>query len=106
MVTVRYSNQWGRIIYARSNQPRTSETYRRQDDVFGCELQFLLSGVLPVLQNLNYKLQRNYLCVAQPKKNIKSDQKFLALGGLHEDKLGDILQAMVPTNVETVHQIS
>ena len=29
---------------ARSNQPRTSETYRRQDDVSGYELQFLLSS--------------------------------------------------------------
>ena len=43
---------------ARSNQPRTSETYRRQDDVFGYELQFLLSGVLPVVRNLKYNLQR------------------------------------------------
>ena len=33
-------------------------TYRRQDDVFGYELQFLLSGVLPVFQNLNYKPKR------------------------------------------------
>ena len=40
-------------------------------------------------------------------KAMKSDTKsFLALGGLHEDKLGDILQAMAPTNVETVHQAS
>ena len=29
-------------ILARSNQPKTSETYRRQDDVFKNELQFLL----------------------------------------------------------------
>ena len=42
---------------ARCNQPQTSETYRRQDDVFGHELQFLLSGVLSVFQNRNYKLQ-------------------------------------------------
>ena len=28
-------------ILARSNQPRTSETYRRQDDVFGYELQLV-----------------------------------------------------------------
>ena len=42
---------------------------------------------------------------------IKNDTKrFLALnytvGGLHEDKLYDILQAMAPTNVKTVHQTS
>ena len=43
---------------ARSNQPRTSETYRRQDYAFGYDLQFLLSGVLPIFQNLNYKLRR------------------------------------------------
>ena len=41
-------------ILATSSQPRTSETFRRQDDVFGYEVQFLLSGVLPVFQNLNY----------------------------------------------------
>ena len=47
-------------ILARFNPPRTtSETYRRQDDVFGYELQFLLSGMLSsVFQNLDYKLQR------------------------------------------------
>ena len=41
---------------ARSNQPRTSETYRHQDDVFGYELRFLLSinRALPVLlQNMS-----------------------------------------------------
>ena len=44
---------------ARSNQPRTSETCRCQDDVFGYELpvstEFLLSGVLqiPIFQNLS-----------------------------------------------------
>ena len=31
---------------------------------------------------------------------------FLALGGLYEDKLCDTLQAMAPTNVKTVHETS
>ena len=40
-------------------------------------------------------------------KVIESDTKrFLALGGLHEDKLCDILQATTPTNVQTVQQMS
>ena len=39
-------------------------------------------------------------------KVIKSDISFLALGGLHEDKLYDTLQAMAPTNVKTAHQTS
>ena len=41
-------------------------------------------------------------------KVIKSDTKcFLALGGLHEDKVCDIVQVMAPTNnVEMVHQTS
>ena len=43
---------------AKSNQPRTSGTYRRQHEICGYELQFLLFGVLSVFQNLNYKLQR------------------------------------------------
>ena len=38
---------------------------------------------------------------------IKSDKRrFLALRGLHEDKLRDILQEMAPTDIETVYQIS
>ena len=45
-------------IHARSNQPRTLEAYRRQDDVFGYELQYLLSGVVPSFESLSYKLQR------------------------------------------------
>ena len=54
---------YGKIL-AKPNQPRTSETYRRQDDVFRYELQFLLSGVLPAFHNLNYKLQRKIVwCV-------------------------------------------
>ena len=39
--------------FARSDQPRTSKTYRRQDDIFGYELRFLLSGVLPVRNIIN-----------------------------------------------------
>ena len=57
---------------ARSNQPRILETYRCQDDVLGHEVQFLLSEVLPVYQNLNYKLQRrlsDVLPIQQTKKN-------------------------------------
>ena len=38
---------------------------------------------------------------------IKNDAtSFLALAELHEDKLCDILQAMAPINVKTVHQTS
>ena len=45
------------------------------------------------------------MCCLYKKKAIKSDTKrFLALGGLHNDKLCDILQAVAPTNVKTVHQ--
>ena len=43
---------------ARSNQQITSKPYRRQDGVFGYELQLLLSGALPVFQNLNYKTDK------------------------------------------------
>ena len=98
-------------ILARSNQPRTSETYWRQGDVFGYELQFLMSinRVLPVFQNLNYKLQRKLSDVVYCPSNqvIKSDKiSFLALGGLHGDKLCDTLQGMAPTNVKTADQTS
>ena len=96
-------------ILARSNQPRTSETDRRQDDVFGYELQLLVSAVLPVPQNLNYKLQRRLSDMCCPSnKVIKSNTRsFPALGGEHEGKLcDDTLQGMTPTNVKTVHQTS
>ena len=40
-------------------------------------------------------------------KVITSDSKcFLAIGGLHEDKLFGPLQVMAPTNVKTVRQTS
>ena len=40
-----------RIARLDSNQPRKRETYRRKDDVFVYELQFLESEGLPVLQS-------------------------------------------------------
>ena len=43
-------------ILARSNHPDTSETYRRQDDVFGYELKCLLSGVRPVFQTTSQEV--------------------------------------------------
>ena len=56
------------------------------------------------------KSRQNPACQVQPTENIgnlSADTKsFLALGGLHKDKLCDILQATAPTNVETVHQNS
>ena len=40
-------------------------------------------------------------------KVVKSDTTgFLPIGGLHEGKLCDTLQAMAPTNVDRVHQTS
>ena len=42
----------------RSNHPKTSGAYPREDDVLGYEQQFLLSGGLPVSPNLSYKLER------------------------------------------------
>ena len=53
----------------RSNPPSTSETYRRQDDVFGYKLQFLLYQVLAVFHNLNC------LACCPSTKIIKSDPK-------------------------------
>ena len=60
MLTARHSNEQGpkwMQNLSRINEPETIVNYRRQDDVFGYDLQFLLSGVLPVLQNLSYKAQ-------------------------------------------------
>ena len=41
--------------------------------LFGCEVQFLLSGVRPVFQNLSYKLQKRLSGVLP---NLQSHQKF------------------------------
>ena len=47
------------------------------------------------------------MCCCPSNKVIKSYKRsFLALGGLHDDKLCDTLQAMAPTNVKTVYQTS
>ena len=63
--------------------------------------------MLPIFQNLNYKLQRRLSDVLPIQHSHQSDSKrFLAIGGLHGDKLCDILQAMTPTSVETVRQTS
>ena len=42
--------------------------------LFGCEVQFLLSGVLPVYQNLNYKLQKR---LSDALSNQQSHQNFV-----------------------------
>ena len=52
-------------ILARSNHPRTSGTYPRQDDVFGVRTaaSTVWSGVLPIFQNLSYKLSYREDCL-------------------------------------------
>ena len=106
MVTTRYSAQQKSKLATkplpRSNQPRTSATYRHQDDVFVYELQFLLSinGVLP-------SYRQDCLMCCPFNKVIKSHtRRCLALGGLLEDKSCDTLQAIAPINVKTVLQTS
>ena len=74
---------------ARSSHSRISGIFRHQDDVFGYELQLLLSEVYPVFQNLNYKLQRSLSERAVhvlPKSSKMIPNVFLAIEGLHEDK--------------------
>ena len=61
---------------ARFNQPRTSETYRRQDDVSGYELQFQLSGMLPGFPSL--------MCCPSIKVIESDSKRFFAIGGLHK----------------------
>ena len=59
------------------NQPRKSETYRRQDDVFGYELRIPLSGVLLVFRKLNYKLRRKGVwCAAHPRSHQTRSKTF------------------------------
>ena len=71
--------------------------------------------VLPVFHNLEKKSAADeiFSCgayVSNREKSSKVTQKvfcfYLALRELHEDKLCDTLQAMVPINVKMVHQTS
>ena len=112
MVTTRCLNQKG----SRSRQKPSQVQPTENTGNISASRRFLwvrstvstaVSGVLPVFQNLKKKQAINSedcpMCCPF-KKVIKSDtQSFLAL---LEDKLCDILQAMAPTNVETVHQTS
>ena len=59
--------------FAGSNRPRTSETYRRQENIFGYEVQFLLSGVLPVFKNEFTSYREDCLVCCPSNKVIKSD---------------------------------
>ena len=96
-------------ILARFDQPRASETYRRQDDVLSTNYSFHYLECCQDFRICNYTSYREdcLMCCPPSNKVIKSHTKrFLALGGLHEDKLYDALQAMAPTNVKTVHQTS
>ena len=94
---------------ARSNHPRTSKTYRRQDDVFGYELQYSVWSAASVSsQNLNYKLQYRGDCldvlsiygdtysksIAQPGKVAN-----LARGQLNKEKQYFPLSAFAPENL-------
>ena len=64
--------------------------------------------MLPVCHNLNYINYREELSDVLP--NQQSHQKLYKTSSrrvtVHGDKLYDILQAMAPTNVETIHQKS
>ena len=71
MVTTRYSNQ-----------PKKRETYRRKDDVFGYELQFLESEGLPVFQKRSCNLRRKLSDVLHIQQSPHVTQNVLfAIGG-------------------------
>ena len=76
MVTAHYSNKQGyksRQTSCRSHRPRTSETCRHQDDVFGYEVQFLRYELLPVFRNMNYNAKQVCLMCCPFNKVIKRD---------------------------------
>ena len=112
MVTTRYSDQQGsksRQILAGSNQPRTPETYRLEDDVFGTNYSFYCHSLECCQYFPNYKRWGTLFDVLPiyQKSHQTRYKSFPALRGLHGETLCDILQAMAPTNnVKTVHQNS
>ena len=91
----------------RSSQPRTSGTYRRQDYAFGYELQFLLSGMLSVFQNLNYKLRRR-LPDMLPNQQIHQTfyKKYSSSRRVTRRLVMRHFIGHAPTKFETVHQTS
>ena len=82
MVTTRYSDQNRDpnrdTILARSNRPRTSETYRRQDGVLWprpLRLSTVWSDTLSVFHDLNYKLERRLVKnVCCPSTQVRSSK--------------------------------
>ena len=74
-------------IFARSNHLTTWETRRRQDDVSGYKLQFLLSGVLPVVFKMSFTSYREdcLKCCPSTKVTKRYSKCFSScMGGLHE----------------------
>ena len=116
MVTARYSDQQGSKSRQNPCQVQPTENIGNLSGSRQClwvrtMIQFLLSGVLQIFRNLNYKLKRRLSDVlpnqqSRHKEYEKFSSSYYTIGGLHEDKLCDILQAMAPTNVGTVHQTS
>ena len=117
IATTRHSNQ--QRSKSRQNprqvQPTGAlETCRRQDDVFGYELQLVstaVSGVLPVFQDLSYKLlqQRKLSHVLRINGIIKkaTQKVFRPIVDLHDNTLCDALLGMSTTiNCQTTYQTS
>ena len=98
-----------KIIITKSNHPTTSDIYRRQDDVFGTNYSFFCPECRQYfIISITCYREDCLMCCLSNKVNKSDTRSLLALtlGGLHENKLCDSLQAMPPTNVKTVHQIS
>ena len=90
---------------ARSDQPRTSETYRPQVDMSSGMNYSFYCCIWNAASITTYR--EDCLMCCPSNKVIKSDTiSCLALGRIHEDKVCGTLQAMVPTNIKMVHQTS
>ena len=78
MLTTRYSNQQGSKLRQNSSQVQLPENIWNLSTStisLGRNCSLFLSEVLPVLQNLNYKLHKNCVMGCPSTKAIKSDSK-------------------------------
>ena len=108
MVTTRYSNQQGSKSRQNPCQVQPPENIGNLSVSRRCLwVKTTVSTVwIAVSISVVAEIQateKTVSCAAHSRKSSKVIQNvFLALGGLHGDKLCDTLQAMAPTNVKTV----
>ena len=108
MVTTRYSDHQGSSSRQNPCQVQPTEDIGNLSASRRCLwVRTTLSTVVWSVASISESESRDCLICCPFNKVIKSDSRgFLALGGLHEDKLCGTLQALAPITVKTIYQTS